>query len=79
MRVVVTQDLHITIPVRRIIRTTVEQKSENHWIITATLESDRPVTLAQYANEQDALAADTRMWLCEDPVFYFPVCREDKT
>ena len=79
MNVVKTQDLSITIPIHRIIRTTVEKKEDGHWIITATLESDRPVTLARYSNEQDALAADTRMWLCENPIYYFPVCREDKT
>jgi len=79
MNVVKTQDLNITIPINRIIRTTVEKKSDDHWIITATVENDRPVTLARYSNEQDALAADTRMWLCENPIFYFPVCPEDVT
>lgn len=79
MNVVKTQDLNITIPLNRIIRTTVEKKTDDSWIITATLENDRPVTLAQFSNEQDALAADTRMWLCENPIYYFPVCHEDET
>lgn len=79
MNVVKTQDMNITIPINRIIRTTVEKKSDGHWIITATVENDRPVTLARYSNEQEAISADTLMWLCENPIFYFPVCREDKT
>lgn len=72
MNVVKTQDLSFTIPIHRIIRTTVEKKKEGHWIITATLENDRPVTLARYSNENDALAADIDMWICEDPVYCFP-------
>ena len=79
MNVVKTQDMNITIPLHRIVRTTVEKKSEGRWIITATLENDRPVTLARFSNEQDALAADTLMWLCENPIYYFPVCQEDET
>lgn len=79
MNVVKTQDMNITIPINRIIRTTVEKKSDGHWIITATVENDRPVTLARYSNEQEAISADTLMWLCENPIYYFPVCREDKT
>ena len=74
MNVVKTQDLNITIPIHRIIRTTVEKKAENCWLITATVENDRAVTLARYSNEKDAIAADTNMWLCEDPIYYFPVC-----
>lgn len=79
MNVVKTQDMNITIPINRIIRTTVEKKSDGHWIITATVENDRPVTLAKYSNEQEAISADTLMWLCENPIYYFPVCREDET
>lgn len=79
MNVVKTQDMNITIPLHRIVRTTVEKKSAGHWIITATVENDRPVTLAQYSNEHEAISADTLMWLCENPIYYFPVCREDKT
>ena len=79
MNVVKTQDMNITIPINRIVRTTVEKKSDGHWIITATVENDRPVTLARYSNEQEAISADTLMWLCENPIYYFPVCREDKT
>ena len=78
MNVVKTQDMNITIPLHRIVRTTVEKKSDGHWIITATVENDRPVTLARYSNEQEAISADTLMWLCEDPIYYFPVCREGK-
>ena len=79
MNVVKTQDMNITIPINRIVRTTVEKKSDGHWIITATVENDRPVTLARYSNEQEAISADTLMWLCENPIYYFPVCREDET
>ena len=76
MNVVKTQDLNITIPIQRIIRTTIEKKAENRWIITATVENDRAVTLARFTNEREAIAADTRMWLCEDPIYYFPVFPE---
>lgn len=76
MNVVKTQDLNITIPIQRIIRTTIEKKAENRWIITATVENDRAVTLARFPNEREAIAADTRMWLCEDPIYYFPVFPE---
>lgn len=79
MTIIKSQDLHYTIPICRIIRTTVEEKGPGHWIITATVENDRPVTLARYSNEQEAIAADTRMWICEDPIYYFPVCQEDET
>lgn len=78
MKIIKTQNLLITLPIARIIRTTVEKKSETCWIITATVENDRPVTLARYSNEQEAIAADTLMWLCENPIYYFPVCREDE-
>ena len=74
MNVVKTQDLNITIPIQRIIRTTIEKKAENRWIITATVENDRAVTLARFPSEQEALAADTSMWLCEEEIYYFPVC-----
>lgn len=76
MNVIKTQNLDITIPIQRIIRTTIEKKADNRWIITATLENDRPVTLARFPNEKEALAADTCMWLCEAPVYYFPVYPE---
>ena len=78
MKIVRTQDMHITIPIARIIRTTVEKKDETCWIITATVENDRPVTLARYSNEQEAIAADTLMWLWDKPIYDFPVCREDE-
>ena len=79
MTIVKSQDLRTSIPLSRIIRTTVERKADNRWIVTATIEHDRPVTLARYPNEREALAADTNMWLCENPIYYFPVCREDVT
>lgn len=79
MTIIKSQDLHYTIPICRIIRTSVEKKEEGRWIITATLENDRPVTLARFSNEQEAIAADTLMWLCENPIYYFPVCQEDET
>lgn len=79
MKIIKTQNLLITLPIARIIRTTVEKKSETCWIVTATVENDRPVTLARYSNEQEAIAADTLMWLCENPIYCFPVCREDET
>lgn len=77
MNVVKTQDLSITIPIHRIIRTTVEKKADNRWIITATVENDRAVTLARYPTEDDALAAETKMWLCEGSIFIFPVIGGD--
>lgn len=79
MNVVKSQDMHITVPVSRIVKTEVQKKADNRWIVVAVIENDHPVTLARYSNENDALAADTLMWLCEDPVYHFPVCREDKT
>lgn len=77
MNVVKTQDLNITIPIQRIIRTMVEKKADNRWIITATVENDRAVTLARFPNEHEAIAADTRMWLCEEEIYYFPVYPEE--
>ena len=76
MTIIKSQDLNISIPRRRIIRTTVEEKAESHWIITATVENDRPVTLARFPSEKEARAADTSLWICEEPFFYFPVCGE---
>lgn len=79
MKIIKSQDLHYTIPICRIIRTTVEEKGPGHWIITATVDHDRAVTLARYSSEQEALAADTCMWLCEEPVYCFPVIREESS
>ena len=82
--IVKSQDAHYSIPRFRIIRTTIERKirtgkdgqklpGSDHWLITATVEQDRAVTLARYPTEQEAIAADTMMWLCEEEVYYFPV------
>ena len=73
MTVIQSQDLKISIPRRRIIRTTVEQKDERCWIITATVENDRPITLARFPNEAAAITADVNMWLSSENLFAFPV------
>lgn len=72
MKIVRSQDLHNSIPISRIQRTTVEYKAEDHrWIVTATC--DRPLVLGRYPSEAEAIAADTLMWICEDPIYRFPV------
>lgn len=71
MKIVKSQDLHYSVPICRIERTTVEHKEEdNRWIITATC--DRPLVLGRYTSEEEAITADTLMWLSEDPVYTFP-------
>ena len=71
MKIIRSQNLHYTIPITEIRRTTIEKKEEGCWLITATC--DRPVTLARYPTETDAITADTLMWLSDDPIFTFPV------
>ena len=72
MKIVRSQDMHHSIPLSRIQRTTVEYKAEDHrWIITATC--DRPLVLGRYPSEAEAIAADTLMWICEDSIYRFPV------
>lgn len=72
MKIVRSQDLHHSIPLSRIQRTTVEYKAEDRrWIVTATC--DRPLVLGRYPSEAEAIAADTLMWICEDPIYRFPV------
>ncbi|MBR4472479.1 MAG: hypothetical protein IKS55_02470 [Oscillospiraceae bacterium] len=71
MKIVRSQDLHYSVPINRIARTTVEYKAEDHrYIVTATC--DRPLVLGRYTSEEEAIAADTLMWLSEDPVYTFP-------
>ena len=78
MKIVRSQDLHHSIPLSRIQRTTVEYKAEDHrWIVTATC--DRPLVLGRYPSEAEAVAADIAMWICENPIYHFPVFREDKS
>ena len=72
MKIVRSQDLHHSVPLSRIQRTTVEYKAEDHrWIVTATC--DRPLVLARYPSESEAIAADTAMWISEEQVYTFPV------
>ena len=78
MKIVRSQDLHHSIPLSRIQRTTVEYKAEDRrWIVTATC--DRPLVLGRYPSEAEAIAADTAMWICEGQTYIFPVCREGKS
>ena len=70
MKIVRSQDLHYAVPIDRIERTTVEKKEDGRWIVTATC--DRPLVLGRYTNENEAITADTFMWLSEDPVYTFP-------
>ena len=73
MKIVRTQDMHITIPIARIIRTTVEKKDEPCWIVTATMAHDRPITLGRYPSEKEAIRADVEMWLSHTDCYEFPV------
>lgn len=77
MKIIKTQDHCISIPIRRIIRTEVQEKEDGNWIVVAVIEHDRAVTLARYPTENDALAAETQMWLCEGTFYTFPVIRGD--
>ena len=72
-KVVRTQNLHICIPLSRIIRTTVEKKDETCWIITATVENDRAITLGRYPSEKEAIKADLDMWITQQPYYEFPI------
>ncbi len=72
MKIVRSQDMHHSIPLSRIQRTTVEYKAEDHrWIVTATC--DRPLVLGRYPSEAEAIAADTAMWICPGQTYIFPV------
>ena len=73
MTVIKSQDLNISIPRRRIVRTTVEKKEETVWIVTATLEADRPIVLGRYPTKEEAIMADTEMWLSEKDFYEFPL------
>ena len=77
MKIIKTQDMCISIPVCRIVRTEVQKKDDGNWIVVAVVDHDRAVTLARYPTEDDALAAETKMWLCEDSIFVFPVIGGD--
>lgn len=77
MKIVKTQDMCISIPICRIVRTEVQKKEDGNWIVVAVIEHDRAVTLARYPTEDDALAAETKMWLCEGSIFIFPVIGGD--
>ena len=70
MKIVRSQDLHYSVPINRIARTTVEKKEDGRWLVTATC--DRPLVLGRYTSEEEAITADTLMWLSEDPVYTFP-------
>ena len=72
MKIVKSQDMCISIPISRIARTEVQQKPENRWIVVAVVENDRAVTLARYSNEDEAISADTRMWISSNEVYVFP-------
>lgn len=75
MKIVRSQDLHHSIPLSRIQRTTVEYKAEDRrWIVTATC--DRPLVLGRYPSEAEAIAADTAMWISEGQTYIFPIARE---
>ena len=71
MKIVKSQNLHYSVPICRIERTTVEKKAEGVWIVTATC--DRPLVLGRYPSEADAIDADTKMWLSEDLIYTFPL------
>ena len=71
MKIIRSQNLHYAIPITEIRRTTIEKKERNCWIVTATC--DRPLVLARYPSEADAITADSLMWASEEQVFTFPV------
>lgn len=73
MKIIKTQNQLITLPIARIIRTTVEKKSETCWVVTATVEHDRPVVLGRYPSEKEALKADIDMWMAPNPCYEFPI------
>lgn len=77
MKIIKTQDMCISIPICRIVRTEVQKKEDGNWIVVAVIEHDRAVTLARYPTEDDALSAETQMWLCEGSIFIFPVIGGD--
>lgn len=71
MKIVKSQDVHYSVPISKIQRTTIEHKEEdNRWIITATC--DRPLVLARYNSEAEAIIAVTNMWVSEEQVYTFP-------
>ena len=75
MKIVRSQDLHHSIALSRIQRTTAEYKAEDRrWIVTATC--DRPLVLGRYPSEAEAIAADTAMWISGEQAFTFPIARE---
>ena len=76
--IVRSQSLHESILFSRIIRTTIEKKSEGTWLVTATIEGDsRAVVLGRYPTEAEAIEADTNMYLAAwnfpDNFFEFPL------
>ena len=73
MKIVKTQNLNVSIQLGRIVRTTIEKKDENCYIITATIENDRPVTLGRYPCKKDALKAEMDMWLTKTDYYEFPI------
>ena len=77
MKIIKTQDMCISIPVCRIVRTEVQKKEDGNWIVVAVVDHDRAVTMARYPTEDDALAAETQMWLCEGSIYIFPVIGGD--
>lgn len=74
-KIVKSQDHCTSIPVSRIIRTEVQHKSLDNWIVVAVVENDRAVTMARYPTDGEAIAADTSMWLSDGDIYCFPLCR----
>ena len=76
-KIIYSQDLCVSFPDTRIVKAEVQKKDDGNWIVVAAVDHDRAVTLARYPTEDDALAAETQMWLCEGSIFIFPVIGGD--
>ena len=73
MKSVRSQDMHNTVAFDRIIRTEIQHKEYNCWLVAAIIEQDRVVIMGRYPTEKDAIIADTLMWLSEESTYMYPV------
>ena len=76
-KIIYSQDLCVSFPDTRIVKAEVQKKEDGNWIVVAVIENDRAVTLARYPTKDEALAAEMRMWLCDEPSYYFPIIGGD--
>lgn len=71
--IVRSQSCHDSIPFDRIVRTKIDQKGGGCWLVTATVDDDRPVVLGRYPTEAEAITADTAMWIADSAFYEFPI------